>query len=238
MSNTLKITALLIAMLGILPTSASFRVTIPLEVEKGGHLSNNTINFGAIKDTNGSEPQTINCVYNSSNLVQELNSPIGNYQAGDIVYVYNSRVLGFDSPSNGMTHPNGVSKGKKQTTDFENGTTDYEICFNSSWVPPTENPNQPIDPDNSDWTPECILNTSTDYAAINTTNGKREFHSTTFGLNHLTASGWIYTPEDYDPNRAGSYKYYDNSEQTGDERVSGPNPDFSYSEICRVRKRD
>lgn len=241
MSKKIKLTSLLISTMVILPTFGSYRVTIPLEIKQGGALQNNTISFGTDKNTNSGETPSTNCIYNSGSLVQVLRSPVEIYQAGDRAYIYNNNLLGFYSPSNGMTPPSGLSMGKKQTLSFEAPADDYEICFDSNWPKPNENTDEPIGPSGPsgpDWTPECILNTSTDYAAINTTNGAREFHSQTFGLNHLTVPHWIYTPADYDPNRAGSYKYYDNSEQTGDERVSGPNPDFSYSEICRVRKRD
>lgn len=238
MSKKIKLTSLLITTMVILPTFGSYRVTIPLEIKQGGALQNNTIIFGTDKNTNDGETPSTNCIYNSQNKVQILTSQIGQYQIGDTGYIFNNRMIVIASPSNGTTAPDGLSMGKKQGANKDVPADDYEICFDSNWPDPTESPNQPIDPDNSDWTPECILNTSTDYAAINTINGTREFHSQTFGLNHLTVPHWIYTPADYDPNRADSYKYYDNSEQTGDERVSGPNPDFSYSEICRVRKRD
>lgn len=244
-SKKLKLTTLLIAMACVLPSLASYKMTIPLEITQGGALADNTIVFGSTPktDTNNGETPSNNCIYNSGSFVQELKSPVENYQAGDRAYIYNNTPLGFYSPSNGMTPPSGVSMGKKQTLSFDAPANDYEICFDSTWVPPIGNPDDPIGPNPNehsgpDWTPECILNTSTDYAAISSTTGKREFHSVQFGLNHLVPSSWNYVPPDYNPNNPTSYIYFDQSEQSGDPRVSGPNTDFSYAQICRVRKRD
>lgn len=155
--KTLKLTTLLIAMIGILPTFAAYRIAIPLETTQGGSLPNGSIIIG-------------------------------------------------DGPPPGPTNP------------------------------PVDDHTGP------DWTPECILNTSSDYAAINTSNGTREFHSTTFGLINFSSPRWYYVPDNYEPDASpvstSSYIYFDNSEQTGDPRVSGPNPNYTYSKICRVKKME
>lgn len=181
-----------------------------------------------------------------------LNSANETFQSGDKVFVYNGKLIGFYSPSNGRNTPNGLSAGKQQSV--EEVTTNFELCGDNLenypvvppvvTGPPIENPELPTeDPelpteDPSDRTPECILNTSSDYAAIETSTGKYFFNSTSFGLNNYNSLRWYYVPEDYDPNNPSSYIYFDKSEQTGEPRVSGPNPNYSYSQICRVRKME
>ena len=247
-TKTLKLTTLLIAMAGILPSLAAYRIAIPLETTQGGYLPNGSIVIGNVNQPTQPTPPSTNCVYNSETYVQMLKISNPTFEAGDRVFIYNNNLIGYDSPSNGLTPPNGLTAGTQQADLIE--TTDFELCGDNlesyPALPPIGGggpPPGPIDPPvddqtGPDWTPECILNTTTDYAAINTLNNSREFHSTTFGLNHVAVPNWNYVPADYDPNNPSSYIYFDKSEQTGDPRVSGPNPDFTYSEICRVRKRD
>lgn len=253
-SKKFKLTTLLIAMVSIVPTLASYNMSIPLETALGGALPDGSINIGNGTDSgNPSTPPSSNCIYDNGTFVVQLNRPDDGFQKGDKFYWYNGIVIAWDSPSNGFTAPAGLSTGAFKTTNPEQQTDDlHELCADnpSSYPPfvfPTgpdgPPPTGPIDPPindqtGPDWTPECILNTSTDYAAQSKSTGKREFHSVTFGLNHLVPSGWNYVPSDYNPNNPTSYIYFDHSEQTGDPRVSGPNADFTYAEICRVRKRD
>lgn len=246
-SKKLKLTTLLIAMACVLPSLASYKMTIPLERTQGGALPDGSINMG---NSNGSgnqpTPPSTNCLYDSGTFVKMLKVSNGTFGSGDRIYIYNNNLIGYYSPSNGLTPPNGLSAGEQKSNDMD--TVDFELCgdnlSNYPALPPVGGPpTGPIDPPDDghsgpDWTPECILNTSTDYAAISSTTGQREFHSVQFGLNHLVPSSWNYVPPDYNPNNPTSYVYFDQSEQTGDPRVSGPNADFSYAQICRVRKRD
>jgi hypothetical protein len=249
-TKTLKLTTLLIAMVGILPTFAAYRIAIPLETTQGGALPTGSIVLGNVTnpDNGTPPPASTNCIYNDDNLVVVFNKENSVYKVGDELYGYNQTIIGFNIPSRGFTVPSGLSKGARKDDGSNPDAMMYEICSDnfSSYpsLPPLSGPGpEPIDPpvdDRSgpDWTPECILNTTTDYAALNTLNNSREFHSTTFGLNHVAVPNWNYVPADYDPNNPSSYIFFDKSEQSGDPRVSGPNPNFSYSEICRVRKRD
>jgi hypothetical protein len=246
MYKILKITPLLATMLILTPTFAEYQVNMPLETNQGGRLPNGSISFG---DKNNSEneqtPPSTNCIYNSGTFVQMLNSANETFQAGDKVFIYNNILIGFYSPSNGRNTPNGLSSGKQQST--EGDTTNFELCGDNLenypavppvvTGPPNENPEFPTE-DPSDRIPECILNTSSDYAAIETSTGKYFFNSTSFGLNNYNSPRWYYVPENYDPNNPSSYIYFDKSVQTGEPRVSGPNPNYSYAQICRVRKME
>lgn len=249
--KTLKLTTLLIAMVGILPTLAAYRIAIPLETTQGGALPNGSIIIGDGTNTgNQPTPPSTNCLYDSGTFVQMLKASNGTFESGDRVYIYNNNLIGYYSPSNGLTPPNGLSAGEQKSNDTV--TVDFELCgdnlSNYPALPPVGGPPPgPIDPPvddhtGPDWTPECILNTTTDYAAINTSNGTREFHSTTFGLTNFASPRWYYVPDNYDPDASpvstSSYIYFDNSEQTGDSRVSGPNPNYTYSKICRVKKME
>lgn len=248
MNRILKLIPLLATMLMLSSSFAEYRVNLPLETTQGGNLPNGSISFG--NTGNEGEPPSTNCIYSQENgsMATFFKQDVGSFKAGDKGYIYQGKIIGYYSPSNGYPSvPAGISAG---VFKIGNPISDnYEICVtNPNSYPALPNigdappPIDPENPDNNqsgpDWTPECILNTSTDYAAISNTTGKREFHSIQFGLNHLVPSSWNYVPPDYDRNNPTSYVYFDQSEQTGDSRVSGPNPDFSYSQICRVRKRD
>lgn len=251
MSRILKITPLLAAMLILSPTFAQYRMNMPLENTQGGNLPNGSISFGD-KNNSGNEGETpsTNCSYSqeSGSLVTFFKQDLGPFKAGDRGYIYQGNIIGYYSPSNGYPSvPTGISVGDLKFGDTM--TDNYEICVDNAnnypVLPNIAGGPPPIDPENPDtgtsgpdWTPECILNTSSDYAAIETSTGKYFFNSTSFGLNNYNSPRWYYVPANYDPNNPSSYIYFDKSEQTGEPRVSGPNPNYTYAQICRVRKMD
>lgn len=167
MFKILKITPLLAAMLILTPTFGEYRVNMPLENTQGGLLPNGSISFGD-KNNSGNEqtPPSTNCIYNGGTFVQMLNSANETFQAGDKVFVYNGKLIGFYSPSNGRNTPNGLSAGKQQIT--EEVTTNFELCGDNLenypvvppivTGPPIENPElpteDPVDDNESDTTPE------------------------------------------------------------------------------------
>lgn len=251
MSKLLKITTMLMITSFSQLTFAAYQVALPLEMDAGGGLPNGSVSFGKDNNTDneGNEPSS-NCIYNNENrvIVVSQNMPDDNFAAGDMIFVAEQTVISYYSPSNNKSPKPGLSKGKQMESDSM--ATYFEICANDlSIYPPMggvdsdDSPNPPVDDHTGpDWTPECILNTGSDYAAINTSNGTREFHSTTFGLISFASPRWYYVPDNYDPDASpvttSSYIYFDKSEKTGDPRVSGPNPNYTYSEICRVKNME
>ena len=244
MSKLLKITTMLMITSLSQFTLAGYQVALPLETDDGGGLPNGSVSFGD-KDNTGTDEGEIpstNCIFNDENRVVKLNvqDPDRLFEIGDLMFLANEMVISYSSPSNNESPKPGLSKGKEMETTPH--ATLYEICADDLSIypimgPVDEDERPPVDDHTGpDWTPECILNTSSDYAAINTTNDTREFHSTTFGLTNYTPSRWFYVPDNYEFDNPSSYIYFDKSEQTGDPRVTGPNPNYSYSEICRVRK--
>jgi hypothetical protein len=251
MSKLLKITTMLMITSLSQFTLAGYQIALPLEMDAGGGLPNGSVSFGD-KDNTGPEGEipSTNCIFNSENRVIQVNEYIPDraYQIGDLIFVGNEMVIGYYSPSNNKVPKPGLSKGKQiSTNQYEKY---FEICADDLSIYPilgdvdeVEDDRPPIDDHTGpDWTPECILNTSSDYAAINKSNSSREFHSTTFGLINFASPRWYYVPADHDPDASpvttSSYIYFDKSEQTGDPRVTGPNPNYTYSEICRVKKME
>ena len=242
MSKKLKLTTLLIAMACVLPSLASYKMTIPLETTQGGALPDGSINMG---NGNGSgnqpTPPSTNCLYDSGTFVKMLNISNGTFGSGDRIYIYNNNLIGYYSPSNGLTPPNGLSAGKQKYNVMD--TVDFELCgdnlSNYPALPPVEGPppqppiDKPVDPEDPDLIPECLpLDTINNYAAYDRVAGKYEYNSTTYGIDHVRVN-WVYKPADYDPNRPGSYQYLREVNDT----VSGPNPNYDYNAICRVRHR-
>lgn len=240
-SKTLKLTTLLIAMVGILPTLASYTMSIPLETTKGGALPNGSINFGdKDSDGNGESPAN-NCLYDNKNyiiLVTEA-QPDRHYEVGDMIFVAGERTISYYSPSNSKFPKPGLSRGKEMESYSDE--TYFEICGDNlenypimGGVDSDYNPELPDDDQTGpDWTPECLpLDTINNYAAYDKVAREYEYHSTTYGLDHVRAD-WTYKPADYDPNRPGSYQYLPEASDT----VSGPNPNYEYNAICRVNKR-
>lgn len=245
MSKILKITPLLAAMLILTPTFAEYRVNVPLETTQGGRLPDGSISFGDTDNSgNNGETPSANCMYDNNNFIILMTQaqPDRSYQAGDMMFVADSTVISYFSPSNNKFPKPGLSVGKEMET-YEDEKY-FEICGdNLSNYPPMGGVDQeeepPVDDHTGpDWTPECILNTSSDYSAIETSTDKYFFNSTSFGLNNYNSPHWYYVPENYDPNNPSSYIYFDKSVQTGEPRVSGPNPNYSYAQICRVRKME
>lgn len=241
MSKIFKVTTLLSAILILSPTFANYRMTIPLESNIGGRLPNGSINFNQ-KDNENNQDNSVsnNCVYDNTHYVEVMNQD--NYhrraKAGDATFVVNANVISIYSPSNNEFPKPGLSYGKEMETYPE--ASYFEICGdNLESYPPIGNPDgpEPVDENSGpDWTPECILNTTSDYAAINTTNGTRMFNSVTFGLTNFASPKWYYVPDNYDPENPSSYIYFDQQESEGGSRVTGPNPDYTYAPLCRVRK--
>jgi hypothetical protein len=246
MSKLLKITTMLMITSFSQLTFAAYQVAVPLEMDAGGGLPNGSVSFGKGDNTeNEGEAPSTNCIYDNQNYVVLYGVADGPYQIGDMIFIAGESVISYYSPSNNKFIKPGLSKGK-QMQSYPQGSV-FEICANDLSIYPImgdvdEDDRPPIDDHTGpDWTPECILNTSTDYAARNTIDGTREFHSTTFGLNHFKPTTWYYVPADYDPESSpvttSSYIYFDNFRED-DERISGPNPNFGYSEICRVKKME
>jgi hypothetical protein len=245
MSKLLKITTMLMITSFSQFTFAAYQVALPLEMDAGGGLPDGSISFGDKGNTDNGENPSNNCIYDDNNLVVVYEQPDREFQIGDMMFIFNQSVISYYSPSNNKFIKPGLSKGK-QMESYPEGKL-FEICGDnlSSYpmMPPVDMDERPPEDDHTgpDWTPECILNTSTDYAATNIIDGTQEFHSNTFGLNHLKLDNWYYVPDDYDPDRSptntSSYIYFDNYSE-GDERISGPNPNFEYSEICRVKNME
>lgn len=250
MSKLLKITTMLMITSLSQLTLAGYQVALPLEMEAGGGLPNGSISFGD-KDNTGNGGETPdNCRYDNEHRVIQVNEYVEErpFEIGDLIFIYSDTVIGYYSPSNNKSPKPGLSKGKEMESNQY--VKIFEICGDNlndlSKYPPVgdvdEDERPPIDDHTGpDWTPECILNTSTDYAAINILDGTREFHSTTFGLNHLKPDNWYYVPDGYDPDSSpttiSSYIYFDKFRED-DTRISGPNPNLEYSELCRVKNKE
>lgn len=242
-TKKLKLTTLLIAMVGILPTFASYRIAIPLETTQGGALPNGSIVIGDGTNPDTSQPPSSNCIYDGGTFVVTLTGPEDKFKVGDKFYWYNGTVIAWDSPTNGYNAPAGLSMGAFKMHDPESTNVDmHELCADDpSSYPPFVFPDDPGPPDvpdepepiDPDYTPECLpLDTTNNYAAYDKVAREYEYHSVTYGLNHVRAN-WTYKPADYDPNRPGSYQYLPEQNDT----VSGPNPNYEYNAICRVNKR-
>lgn len=241
-TKTLKLTTLLIAMAGILPSLAAYRIAIPLETTQGGALPNGSIVIGNVNQPTQPTPPSTNCVYNSESYVQMLKISNPTFEAGDRVFIYNNNLIGYDSPSNGLTPPNGLTAGTQQAELIE--TTDFELCGDNlesypalppigGGGPPPGPIDPPVEPEDPDLIPECLpLDTTNNYAAYDRIADKYEYNSTTYGIDHVRVN-WVYKPADYDPNRPGSYQYLPEV----NDAVSGPNPNYDYNAICRVKNR-
>lgn len=241
-SKILKITPLLAAMLILPPAFAEYRVNLPLETTQGGRLPDGSISFGN-QDNSGNNGQTpsANCIYDNNNYIVLMTQaqPDRNYQAGDMMFVANSTVISYFSPSNNKFPKPGLSVGKEMET-YEDEKY-FEICGdNLSSYPSMGGVDQeeepPVDDHTGpDWTPECILNTNSDYSARDEANNQYIMNSVQFGIS-ITSRTWYHVPNNYDPNVAGSYIYFDNGDAA--ERESGPNPNYTYAGICRVKKME
>lgn len=254
MSKIIKTTTLLAAIATLLPVMAGYRVTVPLENDQGGALPKGSIIIGQITENNNGNNDTDTtgkvCTYDmSGSMVTLFKQSYGPFKAGDKGYIYNGVPIGFYSPSNGYSGPpSGVARGQIRDSDPE--MDNYEICVDESktyppvpmptgsgddnenppYVPPTEE-----DKTGPDWTPECIFNVNTDYSAYDRVNRQYVMQSSQFGISVISRT-WYHVPSDYDPDRAGSYIYLDNSSKTG--TSSGSNPDYDYAGICRVKKME
>jgi hypothetical protein len=251
MKKRIKLTALLVAIASVSPSFAEFSVLIPLELTNGGSLPTGSIVIGSGSGSESNDNQSGNCQYNGETgyMVTYFKQPMGALKAGDKGYVYQGRIIGFYSPSNGHSGPpSGVTEGalKESNPQMDN----YEICVDDSKIYPTVpmpsgggyeddeeeppyNPPEQEDQSGPDWTPECIFNINSDYSAYDTVNGKYVMQSSTFGIS-VISNTWYHVPSDYDPDREGSYVYLHNANRIPS--VSGPNPNYEYTEICRVRK--
>lgn len=251
MKKTIKLTTLLVAMASISPSFAAFSVLIPLELTNGGSLPTGSIVIGSGNGGASNDNSSSNCLYNgdSANMVTYFKESMGALKAGDRGYVYQGNIIGFYSPSNGYSGPPaGVSVGSLQESSLS--MDNYEICVDDSKTYPTlpmpsgggyeddeeEPPYTPPEQEDQtgpDWTPECILNVNSDYSAYDNVTHKYIMQSATFGIS-IVSNTWYHVPSDYDPDRAGSYIYLHNA--NNQPSVSGSNPDYSYAEICRVKK--
>lgn len=243
MSKLLKITTILMLASFSQLTLSGYQVALPLEMEAGGGLPNGSISFGD-KDNTGNGGETPdNCRYDNEHRVIQVNEYVVErpFEIGDLIFVYSDTVIGYYSPSNSKFPKPGLSKGKEMESNQY--VKIFEICGDNlndlSKYPPVgdvdEDERPPIDEDDHtgpDYTPECLpLDTTNNYAAYDEITGKYEFHSVTYGLNHIE-SGKKYIPPDYDPNRAGSYIYL----REMNDAVFGPKPNNWYNAVCRVKK--
>lgn len=252
MSNLIKPIALFAAIITALPVFAGYRISVPLENLQGGSLPTGSIVIG---NNNPSTPSDNNdtsgktCTYDPVNgsMVTLFKQPMGPLKVGDRGYLYNGNIIGFYSPSNGHSGPpSGLAYGAKKESN--SSMENFEICVDESKTYPTvpmpsgggddddEPPYTPPEQEDQtgpDWTPECIFNINSDYSAYDRVNRQYVMQSSQFGISVISRT-WYHVPADYDPEREGSYIYLDNSDDTG--VVSGPNPDYDYAGICRVRK--
>jgi len=254
MSKIIKRTALIAAAITLVPVMAGYRVSLPLENAQGGSLPNGSIIIGqgngnSSNENNDTDTTGKTCTYiPEGSMVTEFKQAMGALKAGDKGYVYNGNIIGFYSPSNGYSGPpSGVASGSLKESNPE--MNNYEICVdeNKSYptvpmpMPEDDNdfppyvPPEQEDHTGPDWTPECIFNINSDYSAYDKVNRQYVMQSSQFGISIISRT-WYHVPADYNPDRAGSYIYLDNSYKTG--KFSGPNPDYEYAGICRVRKME
>ncbi len=68
------------------------------------------------------------CEYNEENevMISVRLKPLGFYQIDDYIALYKGKVIGIESPSNGMKFPEGLSKGKYIESFGEESF--YELC--------------------------------------------------------------------------------------------------------------
>jgi hypothetical protein len=187
----------------------------------------------------GPEEPSNNCIYDDKNYVIRIDEaqPDRFYSKGDLIFVADERVISYYSPANNKTPKPGLSKGQKIETYGDESY--FEICANDLSIypitggvdqeemPPEEDTHGP------DYTPECLpLDTTNNYVAYDRVADQYEYNSTTYGIDHVRVN-WVYKPADYDEDRPGSYQYLPEESDT----VSGPNPNYDYNAICRVKKR-
>lgn len=240
MLSKIKIATLLMTVSYTLPVLAEYRMFYPLEVAKQGSLPDGSISFGdGTKPPDSGVPPSTNCIYDDGGtLVIKLKGDDGKFKAGDQFYWYNGMMIAWHSPSNGFTPPAGLSIGEFKFNNPSDPNNDlHALCANDpasypEFIPPQAPEEPEEDTSGPDYTPECLpLDTTNNYSAYDDITGKHEFHSVTYGLNHIE-SGRKYIPPDYDPNRAGSYIYL----REMNDSVLGPKPNNWYNAVCRVKK--
>lgn len=122
---------------------ADYIAKIPLEVNNGGRLPNNSIIIGDVSSPKPTTPELGNCEYN----YDENSGTFVIIEESGTYYSYNSNLIGY-STEDGINVPAGLSAGKFMSTD-EYGEL-YEICGDNLGsypaVPPPGLPSIPSDP--------------------------------------------------------------------------------------------
>jgi hypothetical protein len=129
MNNTNKIIAF--AVLSVMPiiANAGYMAYYPLEVKKGGSLPDGSINIGTPTnptDPTGPTEPNGNCEYDGMSKLAMFKVANGPFAAGDVLLLYRGKLIGAQSPSNGLSVPAGITSGQIKLDTPE--VAEAEIC--------------------------------------------------------------------------------------------------------------
>lgn len=113
---------------------AEYMVKVPLESSGGGQLPNHSIIIGSGSGSQTPDTPSTNCIYTAGSSYVYVMGPDGEespsgdfFVQGDKVFFYNGTIIGYSSPSNGYSKPNGLNTGAQKATSFVGGII-TEIC--------------------------------------------------------------------------------------------------------------
>lgn len=130
MNNTQKIVTF--AVLAAMPiiANAGFMAYYPLEVKLGGSLPDGSINMGngngTPTDPTGPTEPNGNCEYDGMSKLALFKVANGPFAAGDVLILYRGKLIGAQSPSNGLDVPAGITSGQIKLDTPE--VAEAEIC--------------------------------------------------------------------------------------------------------------
>jgi hypothetical protein len=130
MNNTQKIVTF--AVLAAMPiiANAGFMAYYPLEVKLGGSLPDGSINMGngngTPTDPTGPTEPNGNCEYDGMSKLAMFKVANGPFAAGDVLLLYRGKLIGAQSPSNGLSVPAGITSGQIKLDTPE--VAEAEIC--------------------------------------------------------------------------------------------------------------
>lgn len=129
MNNTQKIVTF--AVLAAMPiiANAGYMAYYPLEMKLGGSLPDGSINIGTPTnptDPTGPTEPNGNCEYDGMSKLAMFKVANGPFAAGDVLLLYRGKLIGAQSPSNGLSVPAGITSGQIKLDTPE--VAEAEIC--------------------------------------------------------------------------------------------------------------
>lgn len=130
MNNKYQKIILALAIAGFSAASqAGYMAYYPLEVKKGGSLPDGSINIGTPTnptDPTGPTEPNGNCEYDGMSKLAMFKVANGPFAAGDVLLLYRGKLIGAQSPSNGLSVPAGITSGQIKLDTPE--VAEAEIC--------------------------------------------------------------------------------------------------------------